>query len=204
MRKAIAITGLWLGLFGGIMMGTTSASAKTLPKISTSNITYASSKLKVKVKVPKTAKLVAVKYRNHTSYYKVKKSHASVSYKFSGYRTFELYGTTSKHKRVTQMKKLTSNAYATTDIIDFGEQRTTTNATITVHTLGAHRQVTIYRSGKALKSLNTGNGQSAHFTLSLSQYQPKLTYTVRAKNRKTSLPFSIPYLKTVGNLDAIS
>lgn len=204
MRKLIAIAALTLGLLGGSVATSSSASAKSLPKLTTSNITYASSKLGVKVKAPKAAKLVAVKYDQHVHYYKVKQNRATVSYKFTGYKTFELYGTTSKHHRVTQIKKITRQSYATTDVVNFSESRTTTDVTVGVQTLGSNRKVTLYSGGKGFQSINTGNSDHANFKLTLTQYQPKLSYTVAAKNKKTSLHFYLPYLSKPGNLDAIN
>ncbi|MTV82770.1 hypothetical protein [Secundilactobacillus folii] len=204
MRKTIAITGLWLALLGGTFVAPSSSSAKSLPRVSTSKLSYASSKLKVRVKAPKAATRIAVRYNRHTTYYKVKKSYAAVNYKFTGYKTFELYGTTAKHHRVTQVKKLSYNAYATPEIVNFGESRTSDAANITIHTLGTHQQVTVYNGNKSIKSGNTGKGKTVRFNLTLTQYRPKLTYRVKASDRKSSLAFSIPYLKTVGNLDAIN
>lgn len=204
MRKFLFISGLFLTLLGGSLGTTTSASAKSLPKLSTQKVTYASSKLNVQIKAPKSAKLLAVKYNHHTSYYKLKKNTYKLNYKFTGYKTFELYGTTSKHQRVTQIKKLSSSAYATNDIVNFGEVRTKSDATVTIHTLGSHRTVRLFSGKKQLQSQNTGSGTQAVFKLSLKQYKPKLTYTVTATNKKSSQAFYIPYLEEPSNLDGIS
>lgn len=204
MQKLLFISGLFLTLLGGTVVTSTSASAKSLPKLRTEKVTYASSQLKTKVTAPKSAKLLAVKYNHHTTYYKLKNKAYNLNYKFSGYKTFELYGATSKHQRVTQVKKLTSSSYATTDIIDLGEIRTSSDATIVVHTLGTHRTVRVYSGHKLLQTQNTGSSKQATFKLALSQYKPKLTYTVAATNKKATRAFYIPYLTKPSNLDIIA
>lgn len=204
MRKLLFISGLFLVLLGGVFVTSSSASAKSLPKLSTQKITYASSRLNAQVIAPTSAKLLAVKYKHHTSYYKLKKNTYELNYKFTGYQTFELYGTTSKHQPVTQVKKLTRSAYATNDMTNFGEVRTKSDATITVNTLGSHRTVRVYSGKKLLKSQNTGNGKQAVFYLSLAQYKPKLTYTVTATHKKASPAFYVPYLEEPSNLEGIA
>lgn len=204
MRKILFISGLFLVLFGGVFATSPSTSAKSMPKLSTQKITYASSRLNAQVTAPSSAKLLAVRYHHHTSYYPLKKHTYELNYKFTGYSTIELYGTTSKHQPVTQVKKLTRSAYATNDTVNFGEVRTKSDATITVNTLGSHRTVRIYSGKKLLKSQNTGNGKRATINLSLSQYKPKLTYTVTATNKKASPAFYIPYLEEPSNLDGIA
>lgn len=204
MRKLLFISGLFLVLFGVVLVTSPSASANSLPKLSTQKVTYASSQLSAQVTAPKAAKLLAVEYNHHTSYYRLKNHAYKLNYKFAGYKTFELYGTTSNHQRVTAIKKLTRSAYATTDVIDFGEQRTKSDASITVETLGSHRTVRLYSGQKLLQSQNTGSGKRVSFKLSLKQYKPKLTYTVTATNKKASQAFYIPYLEEPSNLEGIA
>lgn len=204
MRKLLFISGLFLVLFGVVLATSPSASAKSLPKLSTQKVTYASSRLNAQVTAPKSAKLLAVEYNHHTSYYQLKRHTYKLNYQFTGYKTFELYGTTSSHQRVTAVKKLTRSAYATIDIIDFGEVRTKSDASITVDTLSSHRTVRLFSGKKLLQSKNTGNGKQANFRLSLKQYKPKLTYTVTATNKKASQPFYIPYLEEPSNLEGIA
>jgi len=203
MKKLLFISGLFLVLFGGSIIPSTSASAKTLPKLSTQNVTYTASKLNAQVKTPQAAKLLAVKYGHHTSYYKLKKNSVSFSYKFSGYNTFQLYGTSKAHQRVTQVKKLSSAAYATTEVIDFGEVRTASDASITVNTLDTLRTVRLFSGNQLLQTKNTGNSKQVVFELPLSQYKSNLTYTVTAPNKKSTQAFEIPYLTKPSNLDVI-
>lgn len=204
MRKLLFISGLFLILLGGAFTTSPSASAKSLPKLSTQKVTYASSALNVQVKVPKSASLLAVVYNHHTSYCKLKKNTCNLNYKFTGYKTFELYGTTSKHQRVTQIKKLSRSAYATNEIVNFSEVRTKSDAQVIVNTLGSHRTVRLYSGKKLLSSQNTGSGQHVSFRLTLKQYKPTLTYTVTATNKKASGAFFIPYLEEPSNLEGIA
>ncbi|GAX02117.1 hypothetical protein [Secundilactobacillus silagei] len=202
MKKLLFIPGLFLVLLGGNIIPST-ASAKSLPKLSTRNVTYTSSRLNAQVKTPQAAKLLAVKYGHRTNYYNLKKNSVAISYKFSGYNTFKLYGTSKAHQRVTQVAKLSSSDYATTEVIDFGEVRTATGASITVNTLDTLRTVRLFSGNQLLQTKNTGNGKQAVFTLPLSQYKSNLTYTVTAPNKKSTQAFEIPYLKKPSNLDVI-
>ncbi|MCH5461741.1 hypothetical protein HC026_06535 [Lactobacillus sp. LC28-10] len=204
MQKLLFTFSLLIALLGGALVTSTSASAKSLPKLKTEKVTYASSRLNTKVTAPKSVKLLAVKYNHHTTYYKLKNKAYKLNYKFSGYKTFELYGTTSKHQRVTQIKKLSSSTYATTDVIDLGEIRTSSDATIVVHTLGTHRTVRVYSGHKLLQAQNTGSSKQATFKIALNQYKPKLTYTVAAANKKATRNIYIPYLTKPSNLDVIA
>lgn len=208
MRKTFTSFSLLIGTLIGLAAVPITSNAKTLPALKTSKVTYTPStkKFNVTVTAPKQSKYVALTYKKHTHYYKLSHNRVKISYKFSGYGNFKLTGVNSRHQHVTKSKKLTQASYATPIVLDFGIQRTATQATISIGTLGPNQTVTLYNSTKVIARQSNEQHQRVNFTLPLSSYTSygkKLNYTVKAANKKTSTKRYLEYLKQAGNISVI-
>ncbi|MDV7718440.1 hypothetical protein GA840_00875 [Pediococcus ethanolidurans] len=116
MKKSVTLIALVTLLFMGVSVGSTHA--KTINTLRGIETSYNASKKTVAfsgtVSSKKTTTHVILTYNNgKKTVANVKKGSFKVAKKFSGYKTFSLYGTNKQNKRVTKVYKITSNKYAT-------------------------------------------------------------------------------------------
>lgn len=209
MHKLFVILGLLVTAVGGLITAPTKSSAATLPAVKVAHVSYKADcqQLHFTATTPKSAKKLAISYRGHVNTYTLKNQHATVNYHFKGYQNFKVYGVNAHAHRVTRVKSLTSASYTTTEIVNYDEQLTTKAYQVTIQTLAPHRTVALYHGTNRLQSKSTGTGQSVTFTMSAANYAKygaDLNYTVKAANKKASLPFDLQLLKKPGNLSAIA
>ncbi len=203
--KFLSIAVLFSAFMGGVAVSSTSAQARTLPAIKVSKLNYQSSskKLSFTAKTSADVSKVAVQYRGKTTYFKAKKAGTSVTYKFTGYRNFKVYGTNSKNVRTTKAATITSKQYGTVDPLDYNETHTTAGFTLNVYALAANRTVRLYSGSTRLAESQTNSKHCATFTLSLTKYLKygkKLTYTIQAKDRKASGAKAVTYMPHASDL----
>lgn len=209
MHKLFVTIGLLVAAVGGIIAAPTKSSAATLPSVKVSSVSYQADhkQLSFTATAPKSAKKLAVSYHGQVKIYTLKHQRTNVNYQFNGYRNFKVYGVNAKAHRVTRIKSLTSANYTTTDIVNYDEQLTPKTYQVMIQTLAPHRTVTLYHGTKRLQSKSTSTGQAVTFTMSTAtyaKYGANLTYTVKAANKKASLPFELHLLKKPGNLAVIA
>lgn len=209
MHKLLVTIGVFVAAVGGIIAAPAKSSAASLPAVKVAHVGYQADhkQLSFTATAPKSAKKLAVSYHGQVKTYTLKHQQANVNYQFSGYRNFKVYGVNAKAHRVTRVKSLTSANYTTTEIINYDEQLTTKTYQVTIQTLAPHRTVALYHGTKRLQLKSTGTGQAVTFTMSAANYAKygaNLNYTVKATNKKASLPFELHLLKKPGNLAAIA
>ncbi|KRM73306.1 hypothetical protein [Secundilactobacillus collinoides] len=204
--KLLGIMAVFGALIGGGAASTSiQAQAQTLPAMKISKLNYQSTSknLSFTAKTSADVSKIAVEYKGKTTYFKAKKAGTSVTYKFTGYRNFKVYGTTSKKVRSTKAATITNKQYGTVDPLDYNETHTTAGYTLNVYALAANRTVRLYSGNTRLAKSTTNSKHCAAFTLSLTKYLKygkNLTYTLQAKNRKTSGAKAVTYMPHASDL----
>ncbi|AMV60318.1 Hypothetical protein ADU69_0649 [Pediococcus damnosus] len=201
LSKFLPIVGIMV--FGLLFGAENSVSAKTVSALNGVRTSYNASKKVATFSGRTSSKFainrVALTYNNGKKVYvNVHKGTFKISEKFQGYKTFTLYGTNKRNKRVTKVYKLGSNKYASQAPVILKLNHGNKNGNVALSVRAQKNSVVhVYNGSKKVGTVK-GNGKTqtlqiknlknktAHLRLNAKMNKLKTsqdTYTPRIKQR---------------------